>query len=174
MTSRGKDKELEYKELLDQNCIKYEYQFKYTILNFNNKINKVADFVLYIDEKRYCVEIKNQNNSGSTIEKIGGFTDYFIYDKNCGHNEMPFDEVLIVVSGSELVDKSNNMLISKNIYPFSNAINNKNLILPISIITEEASYEKFNIVKKTPKPSIAEIANSFMWRSQKTQLELNF
>lgn len=178
MTGYGKEKELDYQDLLDQNHIKYAYQIKYELFSFNNKINKICDFILYIDEKRYCIEIKNQTTSGSVFEKIGGFTDYFICDSHSKHNDMPFDEILIVVSGSELVDGNDDMLISKNIYPFANAINNKNLILPIDIITEEAFYKKFNIVKKTPIPSINQILDNYMKKlklqNKKKQLELNF
>ena len=71
MTGYGKEKELEYQDLLDQNHIKYAYQIKYDLFSFNNKINKICDFILYIDEKRYCIEIKNQTTSGSVFEKIG-------------------------------------------------------------------------------------------------------
>ena len=173
MKCSGKDKELQYQSVFDNNYIKYDYQVKYEICSFNNCISKICDFILFIDDRRYCLEIKHQDSTGSTIEKIGGFTDYFIYDYNSRNDILPFDEIIIVVSGCELIDKNDDMILSKTVEPFKNAIAHKNLILPIDIITEQNLYSKFNLSRTRPRKSIEEIAIEYEQKlTTKNQLEL--
>ena len=157
MKCSGKDKELQYINTFDNNCIKYDYQVRYEISSFNNCISKICDFILFINNRRYCLETKHQDKTGSTIEKIGGFTDYFIYDYNSRNDILPFDEIIIVVSGSELVDKNDKMILSKTVDQFKNAIAHKNLILPIDIITEQNLYSRFNLSTARLRKSMEEI-----------------
>ena len=151
----GKDTENKYKQIFKSNGLRegrdFSCQHKYKIFN----LNKRMDFLLSHNGKKYGIEVKNQESTGTMYEKLGYLPHLFSVKKNTEHNFDSFDKLLIVVSGPQLSENNDEEKIALELIPIQESISNMYtegiICIPIQIITMNKFLKDFNLNKSIKK-----------------------